>query len=128
MQKSENERMPYALQIVKGLVFSLILTFIFVLISALVVKIFNISTNHIPLINQINKTLSILIPVIVCFKGGQKGYLRGAIFGLIYIAVTFVLFSLINGEFNVGLSLLFDLILGGVSGLISGVIAINLRK
>ena len=128
MQQNNAERTPYALEIIKGLVFSLILTLAFVLLSALIVKIFSISTQHIPLINQINRTLSIFIPVIVCFKGGEKGYLRGAIFGLIYVAITFILFSLINGEFLFGLSLVFDLILGGVSGLISGIIAVNLRK
>ena len=124
----ENSFAQYAIEIVKCLIVSLILTLVFVLLSALAVKIFNISTEFIPVLNQINKGASILISTLICMRLQSQGYLRGLVFGVIYILVTFLIFSLINSEFNLGISLIIDLILGGVSGLISGIISVNLRK
>ena len=47
---------------------------------------------------------------------------------LTYCITTFIIFSLLDGEFKIGLCLLNDIALGAISGLISGIIAVNIRN
>jgi len=65
---------------------------------------------------------------LISLKFESNGWLWGLMTGILYIVFAFVVFSLLDGEFNIGLSLINDIALGGVSGLISGIIAVNLRK
>lgn len=118
----------YLLETVKALVISLIITLVAVLLAALIIKLCNVPTSAIPIINQVIKGVSILTAALISFKLPKNGWLRGMIFGILYIALTFVVFSLLDGEFKFGISLLTDVALGAVSGLISGIIAVNLKK
>ena len=124
----KNGVFSYFVEMIKCLIVSLIFTLGLVILSALIVKIFNVSTDFIPVLNQINKGTSIFVSIILCFKLQNKGYLRGLIFGLLYILITFLLFSLLNGAFNFSISLLIDAIFGAITGIISGIISVNLRK
>jgi putative membrane protein (TIGR04086 family) len=92
------------------------------------ISIFSISTSAVPIINQVIKSLCILISALITFKLPKNGWIRGILFGILYSFLTFFVFSLLYGEFSFGLSLLNDIALGGVTGLISGIIAVNLRK
>ncbi len=118
----------YVLEQVKTLVVALIITLILVLIAAFAIKLFNIPTKAIVIINQVIKGVSVLVSTLICFKLPKGGYIRGIIFGLLYVLLTYIVFSLFNGSFNGGLSLINDITFGAVTGLISGIIAVNLRN
>lgn len=118
----------YALETLKALAVALIITLVLVLVGAFIVKIFNISTAYIRIINQIIKGVAIFVTALLCLRLPNAGYLRGLIFGLLYISLSYVVFSLFNGYFTGGITLLNDIVLGGVAGLASGIIAVNLRK
>ena len=118
----------YILEQIKVLIVSLIITLVLVLISAFAIKIFNIPTKAIIVINQVIKGVSVLVSALICFKLHSGGYIRGLIFGLLYVFVTYLVFSLFNGNFSGGLSLVNDIAFGAVTGLISGIISVNIRK
>ena len=122
------EKRHYILEMVKALIMSLIITLLLVLIATFAIKLFNIPTDSIIIINQVIKGLSIFVSALVCFKLPSCGFIRGIILGILYILLSFVVFSLFNNEFSFGIGLLNDVTLGAVTGLISGVIAVNLRK
>lgn len=107
---------------------SLIISLILVVIAAFLIKWFNIDDSAIIIINQTIKGLSILLAGIICLKLPNNGWLRGFIVGIIYVLLAYVVFSLLSGEFIFDLTLLNDTVLGGVSGLISGIIAVNIHK
>ncbi|MBR2967601.1 MAG: TIGR04086 family membrane protein [Clostridia bacterium] len=107
---------------------AVIFSLIFVVIAAAAIKLFNIADSAILIINQVIKSISILIAILICFKKSNGGWIRGFVVGLVYVLLAFVVFSLLSGEFIFDLSLLNDAALCGVSGLISGIIAVNLRK
>ncbi|MCI9404629.1 MAG: TIGR04086 family membrane protein [Clostridia bacterium] len=126
-QKVEKDR-GYIFEIVKANIIALIFALLAVLLSALAVKLFNISDGAIPIINQVIKTLAIFVGCIFSLKKPTNGWLRGIVCGFIFVWISYVVFSLLDGKFNVGLSMLNDCVLGMVAGMISGIISVNIRK
>ena len=115
------------LEIIKALITGIILSLILVLLAALIIKVFNIKTGAIPIINQFIKGVSILCGCLFAFKGKKNNWLRGIITGVAYIALSFVIFSLLDGTFSFGLHVLNDLALGSVTGMLSGILS-SLKK
>ncbi len=118
----------YFFETVKAVVVAVITSLALILLAAFLIKIFNIDTKYISVINQIIKGVSILTAALICFRLPQNGWLRGIVLGIFYILFAFIVFSLLDGSFAISLCLINDLALGGVSGLISGIVAVNLRK
>ncbi|WP_251182959.1 TIGR04086 family membrane protein [Anaerocaecibacter muris] len=118
----------YVFEIVKANIIALIVALIAILVSALIVKIFTVSDGAIPIINQVIKSVSIFIGCLISLKKPNNGWLRGLICGFIFMWLSFVVFSALDNNFVFGLSLLNDSVLGAVAGMISGIIAVNIRK
>ncbi|MBD5131737.1 MAG: TIGR04086 family membrane protein [Clostridiales bacterium] len=118
----------YVFEIVKANVIALIIALVAILISALAVKLFSASDKAIPIINQVIKSVSIFIGCLVSLKKPKNGWLRGFISGFIFVWLSFVVFSALDNNFEFGLSLFNDCVLGSISGMISGIIAVNVRK
>ena len=129
MQKdSVSDKRTYLFELIKALIFSIIVTLVLVLISAFIIKFFNVSTNAIPIINQVIKGVSIFLSALIFFKRKGGGFLRGLILGVAYICLSSFIFSLFNGSFSFGISVLNDLTFSAVTGLISGIIAMSVKK
>ncbi len=118
----------YVFEIVKANIIALIVALIAILVSALIVKIFTVSDGAIPIINQVIKSVSIFIGCLISLKKPNNGWLRGLICGFIFMWLSFVVFSALDNNFVFGLPLLNDSVLGAVAGMISGIIAVNIRK
>lgn len=117
-----------AWEFIKALIVAIIVTLLSVLIFAVVIRFCSIDTAYIVIINQIIKCVSILVSMLVCFTRRANGWLRGFIFGLVYVFASFLLFSAFSSEFVFDLKLLNDCALGGVTGLIAGIIVVNVKK
>lgn len=122
------EKKSYVFEMLKALIVALIITLVLVLAAALIIKLFNLPTESISIVNQVIKGVSIFVSALLCLRLKNCGFIRGIILGILYIALSYVVFSLFNGEFLFGINLLNDVALGAVTGLISGIIAVNLRK
>ena len=84
--------------------------------------------NLIKVINQVIKVLSVLLGVSLTLKKDKtKGLLKGAGVGALYTLLAYLVFSVLVGNFNFGLSLVFDTIFAAVIGLICGVIFVNVK-
>ena len=118
----------YVFEIVKADIIALIIALLAILLSALAVKLFNVSDSAIPIINQVIKSVSVFIGCIVSLKKPHNGWLRGIICGFTFVMLSFLVFSAIENNFVFGLSLLNDCVLGMVSGMLSGIIAVNIRN
>ena len=92
-------------------------------------KYTSISTSAIQPINQVIKGLSILVG---CFVFGKKvntkGYLWGAVIGVLFTILAFIVFSILDGSFSLNLNFLTDLVFGAIMGAFAGIICISLRK
>ena len=118
----------YLLEIVMTVVIALILSLLLVLLFAFLIKMLNLETDIIPIFICGIKIVSILTASIFCLKRPNVGWIRGASAGIIYILLSFFVFSILGGEFTFGLGLLNDVAIGMVAGIISGVIAVNVRS
>lgn len=125
--ENEVKKSSAVFEILKALIIAVILSLVLVLIAALIIKLFNLSNGAIPILNQIIKGLSILTGCLIAIKSKTNNWLRGIIIGILYIALSYVIFSLLDGEFAFGLGILNDIAIGSITGLISGILA-GLKK
>ena len=126
--KSEISVKNYVFEIIRALIAALIITLAAVLVAALAIKFFNVPTSAITIINAAIKGVSVFVSALIFLRLPNSGYLRGIILGVLYIALSYVVFSLFNGEFKFGINILNDFAFGAVAGLIGGIVAGNIRK
>ena len=82
-----------------------------------------LNNNVITPVMQVVKVICIFVAVAIAIKPAKsKGWLYGALVGLLYMILTFLIFSLIDGKFSIGLNALSDLLFQTLVGLVSGVI------
>lgn len=125
---AENTKGKNILNMFVGVGVALIVSLVLILLFALLIKWFDWSDGIITPANIVIKIVSIAVGVIFITKDGNKGALKGAFMGLIYILMCFLVFSLLNGSFIFSISIVYDALLGLVGGAILGVIAVNLRR
>ena len=118
----------YVFEIVKANIIALIVALIAILVSALIVKIFTVSDGAIPIINQVIKSVSIFIGCLISLKKPNTGGCADLFAALYLCGCHSWYFPRLIIIFVFGLSLLNDCVLGGISGMISGIIAVNIRK
>ncbi|MCL2570501.1 MAG: TIGR04086 family membrane protein [Firmicutes bacterium] len=105
---------------IKAGLYTLVLTLVLVLILALFVKIASPGGTIIAVITQIIKVLAIFYGVgVVTRYVSKRAFIHGAIFGIIYTAVTFLVFSLLATNFDITTGFLYDMLFATVIGVIS---------
>lgn len=113
--------------VIKGSLFSLIITLVAVLIFGIVIKLTSISNEIIMPINQVIKVLSIFFGIIFSFKTKQSGAIKGLLVGLIYTLLSLFIFLIIGGTLKESFNYL-DFIFGAILGTISGIVSVNTGK
>ncbi len=114
-------------QIGRGVCVSVIFTLAAVLLFALAVRVFSLSSSVISPVNRAVKFAAIFFGCFFCVRPG-KAFFKGVFCGLAVTAVTYVLFSLLAGGFSFGWMHLLDLLFGGAAGGISALIAAAKNK
>ncbi len=126
---NQNEKVSFLRPIVKGSLMALSLCLILILIFAFVLRFCAISDNLIKPINQIIKIISILFGVFCGLKKSREmGLMSGLLIGFLFTIIAFVAFSVLDGHFELGVSLLNDCLFGSIIGAICGIIAVNVGK
>ena len=111
------------LQVIKGAIGALVISLIAILIFAFIIKFTGLADSFIKQINQVIKIVSIFFGNVVMLKKvDEKKIGNGILVGILYTIIAFLLFSLLNGSFDFNLTLLIDILFGGLIGLISTVI------
>jgi len=123
MEQVVENKKKFDAKIIKGILFSVFISLALILIFALIIKFTNLSDKAIKPINQIIKVLSIFFGVFIAVRKNREGaFFKGIIIGLVYIVLSFLVFSALDRSFNLSWSILNDLLFGGVAGAISGVL------
>lgn len=125
----EHKDRSFLLAIIKGSLIALCISLVEILIFAFILKFASISDKAIRPINQIIKGVSVLVGVFVAMRKVDKmGLVGGLLIGLVYTILAFVVFSILDGNFEFNLTLLNDLLFGGIMGAICGIIAVNVKR
>lgn len=114
------------IQILKGLIISLLITLISIFIFSIILTYSNMSEKIIPIVIIILTFISILIgTIIVVRKIKKKGMLNGAVIGGTYVILLYLISSLLNTGFAFNTYTILMIIAGIVSGIIGGIIGVN---
>ncbi|MBS7400998.1 MAG: TIGR04086 family membrane protein [Eubacteriales bacterium] len=107
----------------KGVLCAVVVTLLFILGFALLVQLTGMSNQVITPVMQVVKVVCIFVAVAIAIKPAKsKGWLYGAVVGLLYMVLTFLIFSMIDGQFVIGVKALSDLLFQVLVGVVSAVI------
>lgn len=124
-----DSKVPFIITLLKGSLMALSICLILILIFAFVLRFVAISDSLIKPINQVIKTISILIGTFYGLKKcNDMGLISGLLIGLMFTLIAFFAFSILDGNFEFGISLINDCLFGSIIGGICGIIAVNLKK
>lgn len=122
IEKSNNIFM----KILKGLIFSFIITLISVFIFSIILTYTNISESIIPIVLIILTFISILIGSMLVMRNINKnGMVNGAIIGGTYVILLYLISSILNTGFGMNMYTIIMIIAGIISGIIGGIIGVN---
>lgn len=113
--------------VMKGALFAIIVSLVSILIFAIIIKVAYLNSGVIKAVNQFIKILSVFLACTFCL-GNRAGLVGGALIGLIFTLVTYLLFALFLGQANFGLTFIVEIIFMIVIGSIAGIISVNLKK
>lgn len=122
MESSNNSM----LKILKGILFSFIITLIGILVFSIILTYSSISETIIPIAIVILTFVSILIgTTIVMRKISKNGMINGGIIGGAYVILLYLISSIINTGFTFNIYTILMIIAGIISGIIGGIIGVN---
>lgn len=114
-------------QVLKALLAAVLFSLAFVLIFTIIIQLFSLPVTVVKPVNQVFKILSIAAGGLL-FIRGEKGLIKGLVYGTASVIVTYLLFGLISWSLSVSWLFLIELALGAGAGAISGIIAVNIKK
>lgn len=109
----------------KGILIASFLSLGLVILAAFCLKWFSIADEYVAPITLLIKGTSVFVGAMFAVKGNSKGLLKGVSFGLIYIVVAFIVFSVLAGSMSVGVSTLLDVVFASLLGGIVGIVKVN---
>ena len=125
---SEEKKLNFA-GIGKGMVFSIVLTFVFILIIAAVCYFANISDRLLSVLVFAATGASVLLgAVLVAKSAGGSGLLHGAVLGIGYILIMTLTSVISQKEFTFNSQALTMLICVLACGMLGGILGINSKK
>lgn len=112
--------------IIKGVIISIIFTLIALFIFSIILTYTNISEQFITPVIIVTTAISIFIgSSIGNLKINKNGLLNGAIIGGVYLISLYLLSGIINKNFNLNMQSLIIIISGMICGMFGGVIGVN---
>ena len=112
--------------LLKGLIWAFVLTFLLLTIGALVITYTAVGEETIPLVSLACVVISVAIGAMKSAKtANSKGYLKGALCGMVYILVLYITASLMSDKITFTSHTLLLFVIGIVVGALGGIIGIN---
>ena len=125
----EGELPANIMRIVKGVVLAISLSLILLLIFALLLTYTNISEDTMMPVVMTIVGISILIGSTICARKIKKnGIMNGGLVGFIYILLLYLVSSLCLVGFSITINSFVMLIVGLITGMLGGIIGVNLNK
>ena len=117
----------FSFNLIKAVLIALIFSCASILIFALVLYLFSIPNEAIKPINCLIKVLAVFIGCFFSIKG-ERGLIKGLIYGGIITVIAFFFFALLSGTFAFGVSFLWELLLGLTVGAVAGIVTVNRKN
>lgn len=129
MEKVENNNDNLFINILKGVLISFAITTILFLVFSLLLSLTDLSENTITPVIIVVTGISILIgSSITCIKIKKKGMIIGGIIGVIYFSLLYIISSILSNNYSINMSSLAMMIVSFLSGVVGGIIRVNINK
>lgn len=116
-------------KIFKGVLISLVVSFVLLAIFAIVLTYTSVSENTIVPVIIVVTGISILVGTILeSRKIVKNGIGLGGIIGLVYVLILYIISSLLNADFSINTQSFILILVAIFSGMIGGIIGVNNRK
>ncbi|HIR23840.1 MAG TPA: TIGR04086 family membrane protein [Candidatus Scatosoma pullicola] len=122
--RSENSAL---FQIVKGTGIAVLFALVATVLFSFILRLTPVPDSVIMPVDQCIKALAVLFGCLFSLRG-EKGWLKGLAVGMLTVALTGFVFSAVARDFSFSLILLAEFAFGAVAGLLSGIVAVNLRS
>lgn len=123
----ENSQKNSVFSVIKSAVSALALSLVFATVFAFVLRFTALPYKLVYPINQVLKGAALCVGVLLHIRG-EKGWLKGGLCGVLFTALSYLLFSSIGGTFALSWLFLAELLLTVLVGAVSGSLAVNLRR
>ena len=127
MAKVREREKGTVLQILTAAAVSVLLVMAGVLLFAGAIRLFSLPTSAVRPINQFIKTVGLFLGCVFTLKG-SRGALKGFLAGIVAALVLILVFAVAGKNFPSFSSAALDLLLFAAVGLISGIVAVNVKK
>ena len=118
-----------AINILKGTIISILLTLILLTIYSALLSFTNISENTMVPVVLVMTGISILVgSSMSSINIKRQGMLNGGLVGLIYMLFIYTLSSIFLVGFELNLNCILMIIIGIITGMLGGIIGVNLSK
>ena len=123
---SENEN--NIKRIIKGSIFSIVITLIGLLVYSIILSYTSVSESTMPATIIIITAVSILIGSTISTSNIKKiGIVNGVLVGIIYIAIIYLISSIVTGNFLLNTNSIIMVIASTLTGALGGIIGVNKR-
>ncbi len=124
----KNKEINYPITLLKGVALSFSVTLVLIVLLAIILTYTSLSEGVTPVVNSIIMILSIALgSIYMSLKVSEKGWLNGAVVGLLYIIILIILGSAFNNDFKLDSFILLRMVIAIITGAVGGMIGVNLR-
>ncbi len=129
MDSGKGDSLPKSTKIIiKSSIIAVIMTLLFFIIFAIVMKIGNLDETIIPPINQAIRIISIALGGAFAARASNvNGWLMGALTGIMYMLWAFLISALFGHRMTLDRIVVSDIVMSFIVGAIGGIIGINLK-
>ena len=112
----------------KGVLIAYFISAVLIILYGILLALTSLSEASMPTIIMVITLISIaLSSIYTAIKVESKGWLNGAIVGLVYMVILFFIGMIFNTSISFDSSILFRLFMGFIIGALAGIIGINLK-
>ncbi|MBQ7770634.1 MAG: TIGR04086 family membrane protein [Clostridia bacterium] len=123
----QNESMYGAFAVIKGVLTALVISVLFSIFFAVVLRVAPVPDKAVYPVNQTVKVLAAFLGALF-FVRGEKGWRKGLLVGVLFFALSYVTFSTVGGTFALSPLVLAELVFTALGGVIGGILGVNLRR
>ncbi|MCI9016328.1 MAG: TIGR04086 family membrane protein [Clostridia bacterium] len=128
-ENTNKEQGNSVITIFKGIIISFLFTLVLLFIFSVLLTYTNIQEQTIGPVIIIVTTISILLGTSISMIHIKKnGILNGGIVGLVYIGIIYICSSSIETGFSINIYSLIMIIFSIISGMIGGIVGVNIKK
>lgn len=121
------ERSEYIKKIIKGVLFSLIITIILVFILSVIMTFMDISVQARNISNVIITCISVFLGTVYASRSiNRKGWLTGVMVAIGYVFCLFLIYAVFNQQIEFSIRDVYRAILAVIVGALSGMLGVNI--